>query len=57
MSYRPLPEIHENLDDLEAALRQERNPNLKRSLHLLVLIKTARPSSIALPRLKTVLGG
>lgn len=45
MSYRPLPQIDENLADLEAALRQERDPKRKRRLHLLVLIKARTVSS------------
>lgn len=39
MSYRRLPEIQEDLPDLEARLRQERLPALRPRLHLLVLIK------------------
>ena len=39
MSYRPLPEINEDLPDLQQRLRQERQPALRPRLHLLVLIK------------------
>ena len=42
MSYRPLPEIKEDLPDLEHRLRQERLPALRPRLHLLVLIKAGQ---------------
>ncbi|HEX8432528.1 MAG TPA: helix-turn-helix domain-containing protein [Longimicrobium sp.] len=36
--YRPLPPIKEPLTELDARLRQERNPELRPRLHLLVLL-------------------
>ena len=42
MSYRPLPEINEDLPDLEQRLRQERLAALRPRLHLLVLIKNGQ---------------
>ena len=40
MPYAALPEIHEDLDELQQRLRAERHAERKRRLHLLVLLKS-----------------
>jgi transposase len=40
--YTPLPTITEALDQWQARLRSERNPQLRPRVHLLVLLKSAQ---------------
>ncbi|GIV61488.1 MAG: transposase [Rhodothermaceae bacterium] len=40
MPYAPLPQIHEELEELQQRLRAERHAERKRRLHLLVLLKS-----------------
>lgn len=47
MSYRPLPEITESEQELDARLRAERDPNRKIRLHLLLLIQRGQVQSQA----------
>ena len=47
MSYRPLPEVVESVDELSSLLRQERDATRKARLHLLLLIQTDRVTSQA----------
>ena len=47
MSYRPLPPISEDEDELDARLRAERDPDRKVRLHLLLLIKQQQVHSQA----------
>ena len=45
MPYAALPEIHEDLDELQRRLRTERHAERKRRLHLLVLLKSRAAST------------